>query len=98
MHTHTHIYTQRAPAAKLASRTVKLATGEQGEPRPPLGKGKGGKKGIEAGESERETDTEMKGEEKVQRVHDGEDGDERQQHRVKAPLRVVNELKKIRGR
>lgn len=40
-HAHTHAHTDGAPAARLASRTVKLATGEQNDPRPPLGKGEG---------------------------------------------------------
>lgn len=41
-----HTHEQGAPAAKLASRTVKLATGEQSDPGPPLGEGKVGKKEV----------------------------------------------------
>lgn len=69
--TGTHIHIHRAPAAKLASRTVKLATGEQST-RPPLGKGKG-KKVVEARGRNREAEMEMEREVKKEDDREGED-------------------------
>ncbi len=97
-HAHTHTHTHTAPAARLASRTVKLATREQTDPRTLLGKGEG-KKAAEQGETELEPqmEMEMEGEgKKEERGHDRVEKDERQHNGEKTRLRVVNESEKIR--